>query len=332
MSIRCPLGKEKSVNIVSFLIVFSSTYRHSTARMVLSAERTFSLELECGQIICISQGIKGKHSNQVHAIEDKGIYKIEFTVLGFIKERRIDDSMPDSTENNYGMRYFPFVSSMICSNIKIVGGIFTNIMIELPDAYRLIWEQSMILNTDFIESKLDHSYASTASTYIFTWEQQSLKDGQYQFNIYIRHGSNEIMKLIEFPLMYYVISLAAIWLAYSTGTQDYGKRNLVLAAIGAIFSFMLKRWSNANLPQKNTLLTRAYLTAGLLSVFWGAGWLIGGIWALAMIPSFAIYFIMVYHASKKYELDGILPRYIANYWSDKVKSAVDIQKKSYHIK
>ena len=129
---------------------------------------------------------------------------------------------------------------------------------------------------------------------------------------------NALLKLVQFPVMYWVLALVGVALA---SLQEH--IGLMTAAIVAAVTFMVRQWSGSNLPQRNTFLTHAhaYLCAAVALMTWGVYWRLFQFWALLLvIPAIALIRV-VQRASTLYSLEGAIPESLSRYWSRNVARA-----------
>ncbi|MCX6901899.1 MAG: hypothetical protein NTW03_00145 [Verrucomicrobia bacterium] len=314
------------MNSITLRISGESIYGHSLARAIFTAEEAFTVQLT-GSVITLARGKKGDQANQIHAVEQDGSFGIEVDLLGWIQEKAVGESDCPGPQNRYGMRFYPFVSSFFTANITTTGGSISDVILDLPDAYRLIWYGARVIDPSGRMATLSHAYGPARSQYILSWEPKPAAAGEFVILVPVRHGANEILKIVNFPVYYFLLSLLGITLAWITT----GKASFVLAAVGATWTFMLKKWSNSNLPQRNTLLTRAYIIAGGIAPVWGLAWLGLGLWSLLLVFPIGLMIRLVSRSVEEYRLKGGLPRSVAAYWSKRIELADKTQRSSWSV-
>jgi hypothetical protein len=257
---------ESQININ---IKAKSIYMHSLSVIEFVSANKFTVKLS-NEIISLELG-NLTSNGYIESIKKENNHIIHLDLIGLFSEREIitdkENPLNKQLGNHYGMRFYPFISSSIISNITIKNGTVGQIIIELPDQFRWIFFKSNIYQNGKLAQRR-HSYDADISKYVFDWTNQDYqisKENKLSFDIPIRLGSATLDKLIKFPIYYWIISLFGVFV--TAFTEDY---RFVIAAVAATWLFMVERWSKSNLPQQNTLLTFFYLIAGFITAIWGA--------------------------------------------------------------
>lgn len=311
---------ESIKNLLSIRLSANSIYVHSIIVFRAIAQEEFSIEFSGGNILSVLSG-RTENLFQICSVKNGDQHIIEVEILNWISEKVVNHSDPtgkNNPENRYGMRYYPFVSSLIEGGFKINGGDLTVIMLDIPDEFRIIWYGAEIKNPNGVRSEIDHSYNKDISTYIFQWNDNTVGDDDdyYEIKIPIRIGASSIFHLVNFSLFYLLLALIGVSFASLADKPSY-----LVAAITASWVFMLRRWGSSNLPQRNTILTHGYIIAGIILLIWGIVWKCLQLRALVFTVPAIILFVLLQKAIKKYGVEGELPDYIASYWSNKIKKA-----------
>ncbi len=317
-------------NQVTMQLTIDSIYSFSLTEVELTGDKEFSIEIFNGKIISILSG-RRKSSNLIISIEDKGLYKIKFEIIDWIFEKSILDEAKETQDkskpyNYYGMRYYPFISSHIQTNFKIINGFLRALTLITPNYFRLIWYGSDIIHNETNKATINHSFSSDKSKYIFIWQQQSRikQENLYKIKLPIRLSGSKILKLVNFPFFYWLLALIVIALA---AFQD--KPSLLAAAIAGTWTFMLRQWTNSDAPMRNTLLTFGYVVAGLVLMIWGILLKLFHFKAFILLIPILIFYRYFNLAIREYGVKGSLPSFITNYWSKKIHLVDIMQKKSW---
>lgn len=308
-------------NDITCEIQANSIYSDSTAKMVFSSQSEFAVLTDSFEVVNVYKGCIAE--NEILSIEKDGRYSVEIDVSRFFKELDTSSSQKCKVAT-YGMRFYPFVSSGIVRKINSRNGKIKTINISLPDDYRLTWYKSEIASNGQ-KANLSHSYSADKSNYIFDFDTTDGISETINLNLSVRLGGSKLFKMLQFSLYYWFVTLVGIGVVATQG--DF--RVLMLAVVTA-WVFMFKQFGNANVPQKNTFLLRAYMYFGFLTlafaltaklvVFMFTNYLLVEPAALAM-ATILLYVGVIYGALKSirvFELTGRLPKIIENYWVKKM--------------
>ncbi len=291
-----------------------SIYRHSIVRLSIFGEMPFKAQLP-GKLLMLIHGVYSDNSSQwIKSSSIEGKHNIQADLLNVITEKKVQNITSFGPEASYGMRYYPFVSSLIASKIVVDTGVISSIVIDLPDVYRLIWYKSKVAQANGQFANLDHAYNPEHSKYLFSWNEQYLSNA-VNLDISIRHGSSHMLELVSFPIFYFVLALIGVAIASLPN-----KSGLVGAAIVAAWTFMLRKWGSSALPQRDTILTFSYIIAGAIISFWGLTWILVKYWALLGIVIVIPFVWISIYAGKTYSLEGCLPDSLAKFWSKHIAS------------
>ena len=297
-------------NSIIVRVQSESIYLHSIATLSFFSRDAFTIDMPLKlDIIHLAKGKRIDPRNRRSEVnvlqaekENNNNYVIEFSVIGLFNER-VAEWNNKELGNHYGMRFYPFVSSIIrgtffCSNR------IESISIVLPNVFRFIFAKSSISQNN-CPSVLRHSYGEEYSTYIFTWDKEMKTTGDYQLfaDIPVRLGGRSLLRIVRFPIYYWIGALIAV--ALLTFTDNI---YVVIGAVAAAWVFMLERWDSSSLPQSDTILTRFYLLFGALLGLWGVVWSLYGLWGLIMAIPLLVLVIIVLCAENHFNETGELPQ------------------------
>jgi hypothetical protein len=305
-------------NLLSVRLSTNSIYAHSIIVFKAISQEEFSVEFSSGKILSVLLG-RVEETFRIFSVKNGDQHVIEIEILNWINEKVVNRNKPagkSNPENRYGMRYYPFVSSMIEGGFKVNGGNLIAIILDIPDKFRIIWYGAEIKDPNGVRSEIDHSYGKDISTYIFQWNGDTIGKGYFEIKLPVRIGASSILNLVNFPLFYLILALIGVSLASLADKPSY-----LVAAIATSWVFMLRRWRSSNLPQRNTILTHGYIIAGTIVLLWGIAWKWLQLHALFFTVPIIVLFFLLQKALRKYGLEGELPDYIASYWSNKIKIA-----------
>lgn len=309
------LNENMENNHVYLKIYAESIYLHSISILTFYSAKEFEITLSPEMEII--QLIKGKQKTLKTIISQKGDGKnniIEVSIIGFFEERKIFlNNYNNELGAHYGMRFYPFISSIIRGTISCSRK-FDHVSIILPDVFRFIFFQSEIKQNDR-KSILRQSYGKDFSNYIFTWKDEFDGISKYvlKTNVPVRLGGRSLLRIIKFPIYYWLVALLGVAILSSTD-----KASVVIGAVVAAWLFMLQRWDSSSLPQQETILTGLYLIFGAILGLWGMMWiLIGKITSLLIVPILIVVYIIL-EAIRLFNETGELPGFFAEWYAKKV--------------
>lgn len=299
-------------NNVTITISAESIYMHSVS--VISFYSVNRFEISLLPELEIIQVIKGKRKSENTILSQKGEgqdYIIEVSVIGMFNERKvIPDYDEDVLGNHYGMRFYPFISSCIKGTIRCSRKI-DNVSIIIPDNFNFIFFQSEIKQNN-AKSVMRQSFGKESSKYFFTWKDGIDKESKYELeiNIPVRLGGRSILRIVQFPICYWIAALTGI--AFLSFTE---KASIVIGAVVTAWLFMLQRWDSSLVPQKDTILTKFYLLFGALLGVWGFSWVLFGIKAAFLTIPIIIIVYTIFNAISSFVETGELPRSFAKLYA-----------------
>lgn len=297
---------------VTLKIYAESIYMHSIS--VISIYSTERIDISLSPELEIIQVTKGKRKvgNTIQSKKENDHNIIELSVMGLFDEKKvIPYKYDDKLGNHYGMRFYPFISSFIkgtiCCSKKI-----DIISITIPDMFNFIFFQSEIKQNN-TKSILRQSFGKDYSKYIFSWKDEVKVNSKniIELNIPVRLGGRSILRIIQFPIYYWLAALTGIALL----SLSSDKANIVIGAVVTAWLFMLQRWDSSSLPQKDTLLTKLYLVFGIILGLWGVAWIIIKMKAaILLVPIFIIVYITL-KSVNYFILTGELPSCFATIYA-----------------
>ncbi len=291
-----------------------SIYLDSIATILIIADSQFEAKIS-GYCIELTKGTHTDSDALISSVEFDNKHQIELKMLGWFNERLVSEKHPHVLMNAYGMRYYPFVSSVIKGNITLHREQIELVLLDLPDAYRLIWNQAKLLDVGSCEATVKHAFTEERSTYVFRWIDCSAETQSIDMNVAVRFGGKSLLRTVNFPFIYWFLSLFIISIASMSGNT-----NVLLASVGGAWVFMLRQWNASNPPQENTLLTHAYLVLGLFIPIWALTWHEIGLWALGWAPLLIGFIRLMNISTRTFRTEGVLPKIVAEYW---LKSVID---------
>lgn len=303
-----------SANLSGVLVSISadSIYLDSLASITMSSSKSFEVEVS-NDIVSVVKGVSPEATNTIKSIESDNRQVVEVVVTQIFKERRVSYNHKNTLMNAYGMRFYPFVSSVLMSEIKISNQPIDIMLIDLPDSYRILWDKATVLGDGSSTAYLKHAFGIERSTYILRWNEGDKESSSINLEVAVRLGGKALLRITNFPFMYWLLSLFIVAIA---STSD--KTSILLASVGASWIFMLRQWNLSNVPQENTLLTHAYLIHGIFIPIWAATWHFYSYFSLSWMPVIAIFVYSIHNSTQMFKKKGLLPKIIAEYWLKKV--------------
>jgi hypothetical protein len=291
-------------------ISLPSIYSASLAEVTIKGGAAFSADLP-GTIVAVEAGVADGQC--VRAVGKDQDFTVCATVLGLVTERstragQVSQAGPDGS---YGMRFYPFVSSVVVGAIDIVGGVVASLQVETPNDFRLIWYGAHAECGG--PGRLHHSFDRSKSCFVLTFPAPNQR---LVFTLPIRLSSERLMRLVSFPILYWLLALAGIAVA-----TFLDKPSVAIAAVLATWTFMLRQWNGSDLPQQNTPLTWGYVWAALFLPVWLLAWRELGWWA-APFAAFALWpAVRVFRLVRGFAAAGNLTQATESWWCRKIRAA-----------
>lgn len=299
-----------------------SIYMHTISALSFHSVDEFEVELS-SEIIQIFKGCKKDETNRIKSIQiDENNYSVELSVIGLFQEKTIINDN-DKLGNHYGTRFYPFVSSEI-KEIVFCSKTINYVILILPDTLSPIFNLSLIYQNSEKTVDIRHSREKDCIKYIFFWEKElnGDKDNTIEFSIPLKYGGTSILRMVEFPICYWIIALIGIALLYDNNVR------IVTGAIVSSLLFMLQRWNKSSVPQRNTLLTHLYFLYGCMLAVWGYSWYLFGLWALLLcLPIIFVLYLTLKNVSS-YSKYGKLTKF----FSEKYAKLIILHDEGFSLK
>lgn len=289
-----------------------SIYMHTISALTFNSVDEFEVEIPI-EIIQIEKGHKDSHSNKIKAIkENENKYTIELSVIGLFQEKKVIEDN-EKLGNHYGTRFYPFVSSEIKKVIRC-SKLINYVILNLPDTLSPMFKLSSISQNNQLSAGLRHSRENEWNKYVFSWNKNIIENESnvIQFDVQLRFSGISILRMVEFPICYWMIALVGLALLYNPDKENMNVRLFTGAIVSALL-FMLQRWNKSSVPQRNTLLTHLYILYGSLLVVWGYLWYLTGSWSLLLLIPIALILFQTFWCVVKYIRFGKL----TNWFSEK---------------
>lgn len=236
-----------------------------------------------------------------------GRHVVELEVLDWIVERAVGDEAAQGPENRYGISFYPFVSSYLRGKIVIagVGEPSLQFLVDVPDTFRLLYAQANVQFDGRRAAEPRHTQGTERSRFIFADGAAATID----CDVAVRFSAAHLAELVTYPTAYYLLSLAGIGVAALAS-----RLSIAVTALGALWTFMLREWSKAGVPRRQTLLSAAYVMAAVAAGGWTALWEGVGVWAALAIPLVAVMAGGLTAARRRFDRTGSLPAAVARGW------------------
>jgi hypothetical protein len=289
---------------------FDAMYGSTVVRLRMEAVERFRARVS-GQLLRVTAG-NIETANLIQSEETSAQRQVaEVDVIGWLTERPIGDETAQGAANRYGISFFPFVSSFFRGEVDFGGQqLALRLIIDVPDTMRILYAQAHASFDGRGSVEPRHTMAGDRAQFLFVAPADA---SELSADVALRFGGARLAELVTYPVSYYSLSLVGIAVAALAGTTA-----IVVTAVGALWTFMLREWSRAAVPRRSTLLSAAYVTAAVTAAVWGALWEVAGWWAaFATIPVLALVggFIA---ARRQFDRSGELPSPIRRIWRRRV--------------
>ncbi len=249
-------------NGIQIRIKADSIYRTSVSTIYMSCDSFFIItnQSDSTKILTIQKGNTPNSSNTIEAVKNSyGKYELEFIIIGLFHETKFKRNIKCiAYDCTYGTFLYPFLSSQLCWKFESQNNLINNIIIELPDSYRLLFYKSIINsqgNSGF--SSPQQSFDLPNTLHIFTRKKLSKNKSsdKINMNIPIRLGGKDFHKLVSSPVLFSFLSIISVFLC-SIYIKDY--ITPAFASVLALWSFLFERYNNSSVPQGQTLMKKLY--------------------------------------------------------------------------
>lgn len=250
-------------NGIHLRINADSIYRTSVVTVSMLCDSIFEItnQSESAKILFIRKGnILANTNNTIEAVKDStGKFEMEFLIIGLFYETEFKRKNKHlSYDCTYGTFLYPFISSQLIWKFESHRNTISNIILELPDSYRLLFYKSRINSNDGYGFSLpQQSFDLPNTLHVFTREgsHKNNKQDKICINIPIRLGGKDLQKLVSSPIRFSYLTLCSVFLC-----SVYLKDNIVsvIASVLALWSFLFERYNNSNVPQGQTLIKKLY--------------------------------------------------------------------------
>ncbi len=300
-----------------------SIYHGSICRLIASAHHQFNLSTNARTL---AHGKGTPSDDGISSVEDKGKHQVEINLVGTMKERKTGCGDSGSA-SQYGMSYFPFISSHFSLDITVSAGL-SDVILEIPANFRIIWNSATATAPSGERASLSTSYGEKISTYIYSWPIIQ-SEGTYTINFDVRTGGPGLLRAAYFPIYYYLIALVAVAAA---GTAEH--TNILLGAIAAAWVFFLRHINACDIPRRNVLLFYATFLLGAFLLIWGVTWKLNRYyhneWIIGIEAMAAATIVWGALSSvRHFEATGTLPSRLNRLWGYFVRLSEERQMNKY---
>lgn len=288
-------------------------YSSTIVALRFESANQFAVQLS-GSLLRLKAGhiTDGEYRSQ-EELPDRHVLDVE--LMDWVAERAVRDESAQGAQNRYGVSFYPFVSSFLRGSVTVVGNSrpLIRYVVDVPDTVRPIYKQAEVLYDSELSGEPRHAHGSERSRFIFTANHPA---GGFQSHIALRFSASRLAELITYPTAYYALSLAGIATAALIAPPG-----VVVAAVGALWTFMLREWSVAKVPRRHTILSALYLISAALAAAWALLWELFGWWSAVAIPIVGTLILTFTKARQRFDRAGTLPRYLARFWSWRVENS-----------
>lgn len=236
---------------------------------------------------------------------------VEVELLDWMKERGVRQRYGRGAHDSYGISFYPFVSSYLTGRVELKGRDQTTVrfVVDVPDSFRILYAQADVTYGDHRSPEPRHAQGTERSQFIFTPPQAAA--AALDVDVAIRYSAARLAELISYPTAYYALSLGGIAIATFIALPG-----VVVAAVGALWTFMLREWSKAKVPRRRTLLSAVYFASAFVAAAWAAIWELAGLpWEVGSTVVMVALLTAFHAAWRRFDRAGVLPRYVSRFWS-----------------
>lgn len=282
-----------------------SIYDGTPVVLMITSPAEFAVVLP-GRVIDSGPGLY--HEGEWVSEPSDGAHRLRLVLLDWIAERQVRAGSRHAAER-YGMRYYPFVSSSLVATIEFRQGNLGVVGVQMPPEVRLMWFQGEVRMDGEVLTPI-HVLGEATSRWIYAHRGEARR---LEIDLRPRLGGSEMAKVVDFPLYYWVLSLGGLVIA-ARAAHSLGL-GVVVTAIAALWTAMLRQWSSSKLPQQNTILTFAYGIAAIAAALWAGLW-VWSTWAgLLATVFYGLATVQVFAARRQFARRGTLPRWLFAPWS-----------------
>ena len=295
-----------------------SIFAGTLLRVTVRAQQPFAVRVHPEPIELVS-GCQDRSTGKCVPMQRDGVHLLEYVTTGAFVETQLAPCTEEGPAFRYGMRFFPFFSSTCTATFEFDAPIVRAVLLDIPEEYRTIWYRSLVEGNGE-SAQQQHSLGNLRSTFIFEFERLQ---ASCRCAILLRLGGQRLTELVRYPLSYWLVALVGLAVLYDASFR------IVLGAVSVLWAFMLRQWRQAKAPQRSTLLTRAYVGAGILSLLWATFWKSVGLWASVALPVVFGAAWWGLRVTRFFEENGQLPRRLARHWQRVIQAADRKQRRTH---
>lgn len=294
-------------------------YSSSTVKLYAQSKDRFTLELAHGSIFEVSTGVRLSTDRATSSASGE-VEILDVSITGVFGQRPIESREsvrlgggPGISRAEYGVRFFPFVSSLLDLSFNLLGGEISSVIVLVRPEVRLLWDLASVTVNDRGAAQVNHPRTVIAHS-PGGWRQALIFDDHrpkaFAITMPAVASGRLLTRSVLYPLVVWFGSLVTVFAAFhllNTGA--------VVAAVGASWTLGLREWLLSERAHQITL-GQALLAAQGFSVSvwaaaivllptWGcifvaAGLAAAGVWLIRMVASF--------------EYRTVLPTLLARVW------------------
>jgi hypothetical protein len=278
----------------------------------------FDLELSGVTLYSFDWG-EPETANVIHGVSDQIRFAVRARLFGGFAQVPTKPSQaadlrfgrgPGVERVEYGVRFYPFVSSVIRVAFKLRKNHIRAVHFRNGPDVRLLWSQAFFVGENGRELPRQVSHSHSGWQESLGWLDVDARPTGLVFQVPVRASGRALSKTILRPMFTWVASLVGITLAAQLATTE-----VVIASVIGTWSFLLREWSDSARSHQVNLLTAILIFHALSAAVWGVAASLGGLIQLLAGVLFAGFTLDLFIAAVRFEYRGRLPRRLAIPWS-----------------
>jgi len=256
-------------NQVRMTVAVDEIHSHSLVRIEASGGEAFALSFPSATVFSIRDG---ERSGAASVRSGVGKSTVDAAVVGTMAQLPVDKladlrfgRAPGLSRPEYGVRFFPFVSSIFELQVECTGGRIVDVDFVISSEFRAVW--SLARFEDLTGRNLTRSVAHDVDGWREALAYEDGGTASINLSIPVRAAGRALVKTVVFPMLTWLASLVAILLASYFGTIQ-----VVLGVVAASWAVIVRDLSSTKRAHQVTILTGicvfeliSALTVGLLA-------------------------------------------------------------------
>jgi hypothetical protein len=295
-------------------------YSSSTVHLRAQSTDQFALELGHGHIFEIDTGVRVSSESAASSASGE-VHALDLNVTGVFGQKPVESGEtislgggPGVSRAEYGVRFFPFISSILDLSFRLTGGEISSVVVLVRPEIRLLWDLAKVdtASNNGVD-QLDEPTIVIAHS-PGGWRQALIFDEQrpdaFAITLPAVASGRLLTRSVLYPLVVWFGSLVTVFAAAQLLNTD-----AIVAAVGASWTLGLREWLLSERAHQITLGQALLVAQGLSVSIWAA--------ALVWIPTWACVGVVAVLATggawlirtaASFEYTTVLPTLLAKTW------------------